>query len=151
MRVMEIMNDFRTLQHHISSLISRAQASPPDEQSYYLDGFVVLRQCHAESQAILATHYNPGNLGLQTGSVPETEVQKATLQRYKIRNALTTILTSAGSYSMPLHAVSKHTRSIYEPQQLQDGFKCATNSFEERNQMEGTFNRCDGSINIYVR
>jgi hypothetical protein len=78
---MEIMNDFRTLQHHISSLISRAAASPPDDQSYYLDGYVVLRQCDAESRAILATHYNPGNLGIQSGHVAETEVQKATLQR----------------------------------------------------------------------
>ena len=81
MRVLEVMNDFRTLQHHISSLITRAQSDPPDEQSYYLDGYVVLRQCAAESQAILATHYNSGNLGLQAGQVTETEAQKATLQR----------------------------------------------------------------------
>ena len=78
---MEIMNDFRTLQHHISSLISRAQANPPDEQSYYLDGYVVLRQCAAESQAILATHFNPGSVGLQTGHAAQPEVHKATLQR----------------------------------------------------------------------
>jgi len=82
MRILEIMNDFRTLQIHISSLITRSQANPPDQQSYYLDGYVVLRQSAAESQAILATHYNPGSLGLQPGHIPETEVQKATLQRY---------------------------------------------------------------------
>ena len=82
MRILEIMNDFRTLQMHISSLITRNEAHPPDQQSYYLEGYVVLRQGAAESQAILATHYNPGNLGLQAGHVPETEVQKATLQRY---------------------------------------------------------------------
>ncbi|KAK5063685.1 hypothetical protein LTR69_004391 [Exophiala sideris] len=75
------MNDFRTLQIHINSLITRREASPPDQHSYYLDGYVVLRQCAAESQAILATHYNPGNLGLQSGQVDETEVTKATLQR----------------------------------------------------------------------
>lgn len=85
MRILEIMNDFRTLQLHISSLITRNEAHPPDQQSYYLDGYVVLRQGAAESQAILATHYNPGNLGLQAGHVPETEVQKATLQRYTAR------------------------------------------------------------------
>lgn len=82
MRILEIMNDFRTLQMHISSLVSRSEATPPDQQSFYLDGYVVLRQSAAESQAILATHYNPGNLGIQAGNVPETEVQKATLQRY---------------------------------------------------------------------
>jgi hypothetical protein len=81
MRILEIMNDFRTLQIHISSLITRHEATPPDGESYYLDGYVVLRQCAAESQAILASHYNPGSLGLQSGHVPETEVQKATLQR----------------------------------------------------------------------
>ena len=81
MRILEIMNDFRTLQIHINSLITRREASPPDQHSYYLDGYVVLRQCAAESQAILATHYNPGNLGLQSGQVDETEVTKATLQR----------------------------------------------------------------------
>ncbi len=81
MRVLEIMNDFRTLQHHIESLINRPQARAPDQESYYLDGYVVLRQCEADSRAILATHYNPGIVGLDSGSVPETEVQKATLQR----------------------------------------------------------------------
>lgn len=82
MRILEIMNDFRTLQHHISSFITRPAASAPNQESYYLDGYVVLRQCSAESQAILASHYNPGNLGLQSGSVSESEVEKATLQRY---------------------------------------------------------------------
>jgi hypothetical protein len=81
MRILEIMNDFRTLQHHVSSLITRSTATPPDQESYYLDGYVVLRQCNAESQAILASHYNPGNLGLQTGTTSQTEVQQATLQR----------------------------------------------------------------------
>jgi hypothetical protein len=87
-RVVEIMNDFRTLQHHISTHITRAQSSPPDEQSYYLDGYVVLRQCAAEAQAILATHYNPGVIGMESGHVPETEKQKATLQRYANHQSL---------------------------------------------------------------
>ena len=75
------MNDFRTLQLHISSHVSRAQASPPDDASRYHDGYVVMRQCDAEAQAILATHFNPGNLGLSGGAVGEGEVQKATMQR----------------------------------------------------------------------
>jgi len=75
------MNDFRTLQVHITSLVTRPEASPPDQSAHHLDGYVVLRQCSAEAQAILAASYNPGNLGLESGSVPGTEVQKATLQR----------------------------------------------------------------------
>lgn len=82
LRVLEIMNDFRTLQVHITSLTTRAESSPPDQSVYYLDGYVVLRQCSAEAQAILATHYNPGNLGIEPGQVSDSEKQKATLQRY---------------------------------------------------------------------
>ncbi|KAK5070506.1 hypothetical protein LTR64_000177 [Lithohypha guttulata] len=81
LRVLEVMNDFRTLQTHITSLVTRAEASPPDQSAYYLGGYTVLRQCNAEAQAILATHYNPGNLGIEPGRVADTEVQKATLQR----------------------------------------------------------------------
>jgi len=81
LRVLEIMNDFRTLQVHITSYVTRADANPPDQASYYLDGYVLLRQCSAEAQAILATHYNPGNLGVEPGNISDTEVQKATLQR----------------------------------------------------------------------
>lgn len=82
LRVLEIMNDFRTLQVHITSMCTRAEANPPDQASYYLDGYALLRQCNAEAQAILATNYNPGSLGIGPGvRVPDTEVQKATLQR----------------------------------------------------------------------
>lgn len=82
LRVLEIMNDFRTLQVHITSLVTRPEATPPDQASYYLDGYSLLRQCTAEAQAILATNYNPGSLGMnQGGRVPDTEVQRATLQR----------------------------------------------------------------------
>lgn len=77
------MNDFRTLQVHITSLVTRTGAQPTKAADQYLDGYVVLRQCSAAAQAILATHYNPGNLGIgDVGAIPETEVQKATLQRY---------------------------------------------------------------------
>jgi hypothetical protein len=91
MRILEIMNDYQTLQEHIRSLIQRPQASPPDGQSRYLDGYVVLRQCAAEAQAELARHFNAGNIGIHPGRIPETEVQKATLQRYRIpKSRLTT-------------------------------------------------------------
>lgn len=84
MRILEIMNDFRTVQLHISSHVSRSQSNPPDQASYYEDGYVVMRQCSAEAQAILATHFNPGTLGIQGGQVGESEVQKATMQRYAV-------------------------------------------------------------------
>jgi hypothetical protein len=87
MRILEIMNDFRTLQLHISSHVSRAQANPPDQASYYHDGYIVMRQCAADAQAILATHFNPGSMGLQGGAVGEGEVQKATMQRSAMRAA----------------------------------------------------------------
>ncbi|KEF52630.1 uncharacterized protein A1O9_11473 [Exophiala aquamarina CBS 119918] len=114
MRILEIMNDFRTLQIHISSLITRNEAHPPDQQSYYLDGYVVLRQGAAESQAILATHYNPGNLGLQAGHVAETEVQKATLQRYPawISGVLDRLLTKAQNNPRLLNETPSSTQNL---------------------------------------
>lgn len=85
LRVLEIMNDFRTLQQHIRAQVTRTEASPPDQSAYYRDGYVILRQANADAQAILATSYNPGSLGLEgAGRVPDTEVQKATLQRCDI-------------------------------------------------------------------
>lgn len=76
------MNDFRTVQQHIRAQVTRPEASPPDQASMYLDGYVILRQANANAQAILSSEYNPGSLGLESGAVPDTEVQKATLQRY---------------------------------------------------------------------
>ncbi|KKY18409.1 hypothetical protein UCRPC4_g04945 [Phaeomoniella chlamydospora] len=81
LRILEIMNDFRTLQLHISSHLQRPQARVPDNNAIYEEGYVVLRQCSADAQAILATHFNPGSLGLQNSDFGEGEVQKATLQR----------------------------------------------------------------------
>lgn len=82
-RVLEIMNDFRTLQQHITAQVTRTEATPTDQAAYYLDGYVILRQANADAQTILAMNYNPGSLGLEgAGRVPDTEVQKATLQRY---------------------------------------------------------------------
>lgn len=81
MRILEIMNDFRTVQLHISSHVSRAQSNPPDQASYYSDGYVVMRQCSAAAQAILATHFNPGSMGMPSGRPGESESEKATMQR----------------------------------------------------------------------
>ena len=81
MRIMEIMNDFRTLHLHINAHIARLPSSPPDQQSFYAEGFVVLRQCDTEARAIMARHFNQGNLGFEPGRIDESEVQRATLQR----------------------------------------------------------------------
>ena len=148
---MEIMNDFRTLQHHTSSLINRAQTSPPDEQSYYLDGYVVLRQCAAESQAILAAHYNTTNLGLQTGHVPETEVQKATLQRCVTMDADVMPLTGAELYLTQQHADFRPTRFTFGLPQPCDGSRCGSNIYVVRSRMAGTSKICKELINICVR
>lgn len=81
LRVVEIMNDFRTIQLHIASHVSRALAHPLDQQSYYAVGYVVLRQCSTEAQAILASNFDPGSLGVG-GGVGESEAHKATLRRW---------------------------------------------------------------------
>lgn len=84
MRVLEIANDFRTLQVHINTHVTRAGASPPDQASAALDGYRLLAQARVQAQRILA--YTPGSLGITPGSVPNTEVQRAQLQRYASNN-----------------------------------------------------------------
>lgn len=139
MRVMELMNDFRTLQIHVTSLITRSEANPPDQQSYYLDGYVVLRQCAAESQAVLASHFNPGSIGLQAGHVPETEVQKATLQRCELSYLAiaTKALTGCPESCWMLQPEgSRRTKSIYEHLPACGGFKCAHKFYEATSQLQ---------------
>lgn len=69
MRVAEIMNDFRNLQHYLVQL----RATPTAEE-YYLDGYSLLRQCSSEAQAILQTPFS-GSSGASSGD-PEQERQQ---------------------------------------------------------------------------
>ena len=73
MRVAEVMNDFRTLQH----LITQLEANPSADD-YYEEGYQILRQCHTEAQAVLNSQYDTGALQA-SGSVGEQE--KRQLQR----------------------------------------------------------------------
>lgn len=123
LRVLEIMNDFRTLQVHTTSLVTREEANPPDQTAYYLDGYVVLRQCNAEAQAILASHYNPGNIGLEPGSIPGTEVQKATLQRIILDASTRRFSVNAPIMMLQLGRLTldRRTRSTYAQELVYDG------------------------------
>ena len=94
MRILQIMNDFRSVQHHISSHVMRPQSNPPDQTSHYHAGYVVMRQSKAEAEAILAGIYNPGDLGMQTGSAGDGEAQKTTMQRSVIQTAHATAPSS---------------------------------------------------------
>lgn len=76
LRVAEIMNDFRTLQFHIS----QHQIDAPSQDEYWEEGYVVARQCAAEAQAILATHFNPG-LVVQGSDNGDGEQERLQLQR----------------------------------------------------------------------
>ncbi|KAI4135237.1 MAG: hypothetical protein LQ347_000844 [Umbilicaria vellea] len=73
MRVVEIVNDFRTLQHQISQY----QITPTPAQ-YYEIGYEVLRQCSAEAQAVLSAHYAGGSLQVPSSN---GEKEKQQLQR----------------------------------------------------------------------
>lgn len=76
MRVVEIMNDFRTLQHQITQY--QITPSPAD---YHELGYVVLRQCSAEAQTVLAAHYAGGSLQVPSSN---GEIEKQQLQRYAL-------------------------------------------------------------------
>jgi len=74
MRIAEVMNDFSTIQHKISQY----RVNPP-QGDYHLAGYAILRQCHAEAQAVLATHFDPGSV---QGSGSSDDQTKRQLQRY---------------------------------------------------------------------
>ncbi|EOD45826.1 uncharacterized protein LTHEOB_2522 [Neofusicoccum parvum] len=52
-RIAEIMTDFRNLQHYIAQI--RVTPSP---EEFYLEGYTLLRHCHAEAQAVLTAPFN---------------------------------------------------------------------------------------------
>lgn len=153
MRILEIMNDFRTVQLHISSHVSRAQTNPPDQASYLLEGYGVMRQCAADAQAILATHFNPGSLGLQSGAAGEGEVQKATMQRLVIQishmlNRCRAVLlrpsltSNTGSFLTHPPVAFKLTKSTFAPLRLPGGRKHVSKYCEARGQTTNTRMRC---------
>ncbi|GAD99015.1 conserved hypothetical protein [Paecilomyces variotii No. 5] len=71
-RVAELINDYRTLQLHISQ---QRMEVPAQEQSE--EGFVVMRECINAAQRLLSSQYNLASI--QNGGDPEA--QKVQLQR----------------------------------------------------------------------
>ncbi|KAJ5239753.1 hypothetical protein N7468_004372 [Penicillium chermesinum] len=72
LRVAELMNDYRTLMMHISQ---QNVASRPEE--YNEEGFVVVRECQAAAQRLMAANYQPAPVVGSSGA----ETEKAELQR----------------------------------------------------------------------
>lgn len=73
MRIAEVVSDFRNLQHYIASIKIN-----PSAEDYYEEGYIVLRECAAEAQALLQQESNsqaPAPDGDQ-------EEEKAQLQSY---------------------------------------------------------------------
>lgn len=73
MRVVEIINDFRTLMLHISE---QAVEVHPDD--YYEQGFVVLRESLAAGRSLSSANYHP----IPMSGKGNDETEKAELQRY---------------------------------------------------------------------
>ncbi|KAL8822651.1 MAG: hypothetical protein Q9191_006616 [Dirinaria sp. TL-2023a] len=73
MRIAEVMNDY----HMIQRRISQYQVVAP-QQDYYEEGYVILRQCAAEAQAVLAAPYDYQLLDIPRGP---GENEKRQLQR----------------------------------------------------------------------
>lgn len=72
MRIAEIMSDFRNLQNYIASI----RASPSAEE-YNEEGYMVLRRCVAEAQALLQQPFQT-----YSGTRGDEEQDKAHLRRY---------------------------------------------------------------------
>jgi hypothetical protein len=129
MRVAEIMNDFRTLQFHIAQ--HRMEPAP---EEYWEEGYVVMRQCAAESQAILATHFNPGSI---QGAAGDGEIERMQLQRFVSLSSLAcskasllTAICHPGLSSTQALVDSKRIRSIFELRLRHDGPTSGIKSFK---------------------
>lgn len=72
LRVVEIINDFRNLQLHISQLKSDAPRGQENEE-----GYVVMSQCVVEAQRLLTSQFNTDQRSKGNG-----EAEKVQLQRY---------------------------------------------------------------------
>lgn len=77
MRIAEVMNDY----HMIQRRISQYQVLAP-QQDYYQEGYVILRQCVTEAQAVLAAPYDYQLLEIPRGP---GENEKRQLQRQVTR------------------------------------------------------------------
>ncbi|KAL1957956.1 hypothetical protein VTO42DRAFT_5348 [Malbranchea cinnamomea] len=73
LRVVEILNDFRTLQLHISQLKSDAPRGGEREE-----GYVLMNQCVAEAQQLLTAEFSPDAIQQSGGN---GEAEKIQLQR----------------------------------------------------------------------
>ncbi len=74
LRVVEIINDFQSLQRRIAEY-----APNPAPEEYFEEGYQVLRQCRAEAAAVLAA---PFPLDSSHFSSSSEEQEKRQLQRY---------------------------------------------------------------------
>ena len=71
MRVAEIMQDFRNIQSYIAGIHTN-----PSAEEYNEEGFVVLRRCVAEAQALLVQPF-----AAQNGNRGNDEQDKTNLRR----------------------------------------------------------------------
>ncbi|OJD34601.1 uncharacterized protein BKCO1_2200068 [Diplodia corticola] len=81
-RIAEIMTDFRNLQHYIAQI----RVSPaPDE--FYLQGYTLVRQCHAEAQAILNAPFDantsPGESVEQQKTLLKAVLLDSSIRRFR--------------------------------------------------------------------
>ncbi|KAH7056020.1 hypothetical protein B0J12DRAFT_440649 [Macrophomina phaseolina] len=81
-RIAEIMEDFRNLQHYIAQI----RVSPAPEE-FYLEGYTLIRQCHSEAQAVLAAPFNvensPSDHPEQQKSLLKAVLLDASIRRFR--------------------------------------------------------------------
>ncbi|KAF2399556.1 hypothetical protein EJ06DRAFT_56852 [Trichodelitschia bisporula] len=87
MRVAELMWDFRNLQHYMTQV--KMDVTP---EEYYLEGYMMLRACVSEAQAVLASQYaNPathprGNLEAEKEQLRGV-IRDACVRRFQCQKA----------------------------------------------------------------
>jgi hypothetical protein len=68
MRVAEIMTDFRNIQNYIASIRTN-----PSAEEYGEEGYVMLRQCIVQAQALLSQPFQVQN-GSRTGDAEQDKI-----------------------------------------------------------------------------
>ncbi|EME46263.1 hypothetical protein DOTSEDRAFT_125391 [Dothistroma septosporum NZE10] len=85
MRVQEIMNDYRNIQNYIAQI----RANPSAEE-YHEEGYVVLRQCVAQAQGLLAQPFQQDSGGKESEEAVQLHLRRiivdASMRRFRAQN-----------------------------------------------------------------
>lgn len=82
MRIGEIMNDFRNIQHRIAAI-----RALPTKEEFNEDGFVLLRQSQSEAKALLSQPFEQTPRGKSTEEQHKVQLKRYVSERKEDQNS----------------------------------------------------------------